>query len=237
MTQKLNVLFENENYLVVNKPWGIASLDEHVFTTPSMLRLLKKMYPDAQLCHRLDKETSGCLLASKNPEAYRHAAIQFEKRTIEKLYTAFCCGSHQFDQLSVDLPLFMSNKRVKISHKKGKASQTILQTITRFKHFSIVSCKPLTGRLHQIRVHLYSQNASIVNDKLYSGCTPLMSQIKKKGFKLPKNEEETPIISRLSLHAASIGLHDLDGTLITVEAPLSKELAAFEKILQTWDQL
>jgi RluA family pseudouridine synthase len=233
----LDIIYEDENYLVLNKPWGIASLDEQVFSTPSMLRLLKAQFPDAQLCHRLDKETSGCLLASKHPEAYRHAAILFEKKKIEKNYTAIVCGTHQFDNVEVNLPLLIANKRVRVNKQKGKAAQTFFSTLEFFKHFSVISCKPITGRLHQIRVHLYSLNAPIVNDLLYSGEQPFMSKI-KRGFKLSKLEEvEEPIISRIALHASRLSFESIDGKIIHAEAPLSKEISAFLKILRRYDTL
>jgi 23S rRNA pseudouridine955/2504/2580 synthase len=231
----LEVIYEDENYLILNKPWGIASLDEQVFSTPSMLRLLRAQFPEAQLCHRLDKETSGCLLASKHPEAYRHAAILFEHKKIEKTYTAIACGAHNFHNKEVNLPLLIANKRVRVNKQKGKPALTYFTTVENFKHFTVISCKPITGRLHQIRVHLYSINAPIVNDVLYSGSRPYLSQI-KRGFKLSKNEEEEePIISRIALHASQLEFESIDGKIIKAEAPLNKELEALLKILRRYD--
>jgi 23S rRNA pseudouridine955/2504/2580 synthase len=232
----LDVVYQSRDYLVLNKPWGIASLDEHVFTRPSMLKELKRTFPQPQLCHRLDKETSGCLLVALHPEAYRHAALQFEWRKIEKEYLAICSGVHHFHNITIDLPLFSAPKKVRVSHKSGKPAQTVLQSQEVFKHFTAVRCKPITGRLHQIRVHLASQNAPIVNDMLYGGQPPLFSQIKTRKYK-PHGDAETeaPIISRIALHAHSIGFQSLEGEQITIEAPLPKELQAFLKILRRWD--
>ncbi|MCO6494832.1 MAG: RluA family pseudouridine synthase [Bacteroidetes bacterium] len=231
----LSVIFEDEHYLVIDKPSGVASLDEHVFSTPSVLRLLKDRYPGAQLCHRLDKETSGCLLASKHTEAYRHAAILFEKRLVDKTYIAICNGTSNFSKQIIDLPLQISGKRVKVSHRYGKAAQTILNTIEQFKHFSVVECKPLSGRTHQIRVHLAEQNNPIVNDILYGGEAPLLSKIKRH-FHLSKNEEhESPIIERIALHASGLSFTSIDGKQISVQCTLSKDLEAFLKILRKYD--
>ncbi|MCK9481150.1 MAG: RluA family pseudouridine synthase [Bacteroidia bacterium] len=233
--QRLTIIYEDENYLVIDKPSGVASLDEHVFTVPSILRLLKMDFPDAQLCHRLDKETSGCLLASKHNEAYRHAAILFEKRLVEKSYTAICNGTSSFDKLTIDLPLMTGSKRVRISHRYGKTAQTIISTIEQFKHFSVIECKPLTGRTHQIRVHLSEQNNPIVNDTLYGGEAPLLSKIKHH-FHLSKSEEqESPIIERIALHASGLSFDSIDGRRIEVRCPLSKELEALLKILRRYD--
>jgi len=231
----LTILYEDDNYLMLDKPAGVASLDEHIFTKPSMLRMLKAEFPEAQLCHRLDKDTSGCLLASKHPDAYRHAAILFEKRLVDKTYTALSCGAHSFDNLEVNLPILLSNKRVKISKQDGKDALTIFNTVEKFKHFTVVECKPKTGRLHQIRVHLFSQNAPIVNDLLYNGKPPLMSEF-KRGFRLSKDQEvEEPIISSIALHASRLAFDSIDGKRIDVVSPLRKEMEALLKILRKYD--
>src|SRR5690606_12226297 len=77
------ILFENEDYLVINKPPYLSSLDDR-HEAHNILDLAKAHTPDSQLCHRLDKETSGCLVIAKNPAAYRHLAMQFESRKVEK---------------------------------------------------------------------------------------------------------------------------------------------------------
>lgn len=229
-------VFENEEYIVLNKPAGVASLDEHVFSKRSMLRILRDEHPEATLCHRLDKDTSGCLLAAKTPDAYRHASIQFEKRLVQKKYYAISSGSHAFNKLKVELPLVVGNKKVKISHKNGKAAETILSTLEAFKHYSLIECKPITGRLHQIRAHLASQGAPIVNDVLYGGKAPLLSEMKRK-FKVSKQEEEQPIIERIALHSFSLEFEDAQKNIISVQAPLSSELEAFLKIIRKYDKV
>lgn len=232
----LEIVFENPDFLVVNKPAGVASLDEHVYTVPSMLRRIKHLYPEAQLCHRLDKDTSGCLLVSKHNEAYKYAAALFEKRKIEKRYYAIVNGVHHFERLEVNLPLFLSNKRVKVSHSSGKQAVTFFTTEEVFRHFTLVKCEPITGRLHQIRVHLFTQNAPIINDTLYSGKPPMMSDIKRH-FRLSKQEEkEEPIISSIGLHAASLRFEGMDGQIIEAHAPLRKEMEALLNILRKYDK-
>jgi len=232
----IDIVFENQDFLVLNKPAGVASLDEHVYTVPSMLRRIKHLFPEAQLCHRLDKDTSGCLLVSKHNEAYKYAAGLFEKRKIEKNYLAIVNGVHHFDNLAVDLPLFLSNKRVKVSHSSGKQALTYFTTQEVFRHFTLVKCQPITGRLHQIRVHLFTQNAPIINDALYSGKAPMMSDIKRH-FRLSKQEEkETPIISSIGLHAASLRFEGMDGEIIEAQAPLRKEMEALLTILRKYDR-
>ncbi|MGE8430323.1 MAG: pseudouridine synthase, partial [Sphingobacterium sp.] len=82
------IIHEDENLIVINKPPFIASLDEREGGEVNILRLAKKYHPDAQVCHRLDKETSGILLIAKNPETYRTISIAFEKRKVNKIYHA-----------------------------------------------------------------------------------------------------------------------------------------------------
>lgn len=229
----LEILYEDTDYWVLNKQSGIASIDEHAYSGPSLLKHVRQLDANASLCHRLDKETSGCIIASKHPDAYKHVALQFQNREITKIYHALVCGSHQFEQHEVNLPLFTGSKRVKISKNKGKNAQTFFKTLETFKHYSLIECQPITGRLHQIRVHLYALKASIVNDRLYNGCTPYLSELKPR-FKLT-DMEETPIISRLALHAQQISFNNIEGKRITVAAPMPKELNAFLKILRKYD--
>ena len=91
------ILYESEDYLVVNKPGNISSLHDRGPNKKSMIELAKIYNENAALCHRLDKETSGILLISKNDEAYRNAAIQFEERKVKKEYHAVCDGYLEFD--------------------------------------------------------------------------------------------------------------------------------------------
>ncbi len=93
------ILFENDDIIVVNKPPFISSLDEREGCDINILRLAKAYWADAQVCHRLDKETSGALIIAKNPEAYRTISIQFEKRQVKKVYHAIIDGTHIFENL------------------------------------------------------------------------------------------------------------------------------------------
>ena len=111
------IIFENEDYIVINKPPFVASLDERNADKKfSVLRMAKEYSADAQLCHRLDKETSGVLAIAKNPAAYRHLAMQFEHRQVTKRYHAVANGVHDFDSISVYLPSSTSStERLKAS--------------------------------------------------------------------------------------------------------------------------
>ncbi|MDQ7948206.1 MAG: pseudouridine synthase, partial [Pedobacter sp.] len=100
------IIYEDNDYVVVNKPPFIASLDERGAAGEiNILRLAKQYVPDAQVCHRLDKETSGALVIAKNAEAYRNLSMQFERRKVKKVYHAVVDGQYHFEELLVDLPI------------------------------------------------------------------------------------------------------------------------------------
>lgn len=229
------IVFENDDYILINKPPRVASLDER---TPdksgqSILRLAKAYHADAQLGHRLDKETSGILAIAKNPEAYRHLAMQFEHREVAKRYHAVVNGLHDFDSISVYLPIspVKDGTAVRIDREKGKVAETIFNTLKAYKRHTLVECMPVTGRMHQIRVHLMCLKAPIVNDPTYGGEPILLSQIKRK-FNLKQDTEEQPLIQRVALHAHSLTFALLNGDSMTFEAPYPKDFDTVVKQLE-----
>lgn len=236
MAKPLNIqdliLSETADYAFINKPPFIPSVAERgKFTAVPLIDLAKKRWPDATLCHRLDRETSGILLVAKHPEAYRHASIQFEKRKVRKVYHAIVEGRVFFDNLEVNLPINAEKlNAIRIDRKYGKTALTHFQSLEHFRHFTLVACSPVTGRLHQIRVHLASQNARIAGDLLYGGTVPMLSQIKKK-----MSGEDAPLIQRFALHAVSLSIHLPDGSLFSAEAPYYKDFEVFLKLLRKYD--
>lgn len=225
------IITETEDYIFINKPPHVSTLNDRNDSI-TILSLVKKYNDDYQICHRLDKETSGLLLIAKNAAAYRNASMQFEHRQVEKTYYAIVDGVHQFQNHEVDLPLHTTaSGYVKISHRKGKDAKTTFDTVDTFKKHSLIACKPHTGRMHQIRVHLASLDASIVGDETYGGQALYLSTFKKK-FTIGKEKEEQSIIKRFALHAMSLTLKDMNGNLIKVEAPYPKDLAVALKQLE-----
>lgn len=227
------IIFENDDYILINKPPHIASLDERqADMSLSILRMAKEYTNDAQLCHRLDKETSGVLAIAKNPAAYRHLSMQFEHRQVEKRYHAVVNGTHDFEMISVYLPI--SPKRdgtmVAIDRQKGKEADTIFNTMKVYRNHTIVECMPITGRMHQIRIHLVCLKAPIVCDTTYGGEMIYLSDLKRK-FHLKKETEEQPIIKRVALHAHSLTFKLVNEEIIKIIAPYPKDFEVLVKHL------
>jgi len=228
------IIFENNDYILINKPPFLASLDERTQDKhQSILRLAKAYSDDAQLCHRLDKETSGVLAIAKNPAAYRNLAMQFENREVTKRYHAVVNGVHDFDSVSVFLPIaqLKDGTAVRIDREKGKIAETVFFTLKAYRHHTLVECIPITGRMHQIRVHLQCLKAPIVCDPTYGGDDIFLSQLKSKKFNLKKGTEELPLIKRVALHAHSLTFRLLNGEVIKVEAPYPKDFDVLVKQL------
>jgi len=229
------VIHEDDNLIVINKPPFLASLDEREGGELSVLRLAKKYHADAQVCHRLDKETSGLLLIAKNPETYRLVSIEFERRRVTKVYHAVIGGTHVFEDLLVDLPVLnLGNKNVTIDRANGKRAETYFRSLRYFKHYTLVECRPVTGRMHQIRIHLATQHAAIVGDTLYKGQPVYLSQIKKRGFTLGKGQEEQPIMRRFALHARELHF-SIEGEEYHFEAAYPKDFATLLRQLEKFD--
>ncbi len=223
----LDILFENDDYFVVNKPPHISTLDERTEGgAPGMIRLAKDYIEDAQACHRLDKETSGALLFAKHPEAYRNAAMQFEHREVTKIYHAVVGGVQDLQGVNVFLPILqLKHGVVKIDKLEGKMAETLVQTKQVYRAHTLVECFPVTGRMHQIRIHLSCLDAPIVADDTYGGKPIYLSEIKRK-FNLKQETDEKPLISRVALHAYSLTFAGMEGEEIKVVAPYPKDFRA-----------
>jgi len=227
------IIYEDENYLVINKPSGIASLEDRN-DRYNLLNLSKEYAPSAQLCHRLDKETSGTLAIAKNEEAYRHLSIQFENRKVDKIYHTVVAGIHDFSNKKIDLPIcVVGSGKVSVDKKKGKESITIADKLKAFRWHTLVKCKILTGRMHQIRVHMAALGAPIAGDDQYGGKPVYLSSFKKH-FNLGKYEDERPIMQRVALHAFQLKFTSIDDKIIEVEAPYPKDFAVLIKQLNRY---
>ncbi|WP_066834655.1 RluA family pseudouridine synthase [Rufibacter ruber] len=225
------IIFENDDYIVVNKPPFLATLEDRALNATNLLALARQYHPDAQACHRLDKETSGCLAIAKNPEAYRHLSMQFENRQVQKVYHAVAWGSHAFQDELVDRAIQPGLKGVAKLAYKGKPAQTYFTTLEKFGRHTLLACKPITGRMHQIRLHLAFLKAPIVQDELYGGEPLYLSTLKRK-FNLAKNTEEQPVIKRFALHSYQLGFTLLNSETVMVTAEYPKDFQVLVKLLR-----
>ncbi len=227
------ILKETEDYILINKPSYVSSLKDRDKTRHTIQELAKAYHPEAQLCHRLDKETSGILAIAKNSEAYRHLAIQFEKRKVAKIYHAVISGVHDMEGILVNLPIKTSSTgTVKIDILEGKSAETVFNTLKAFKLHTLVECRPITGRMHQIRIHLSCLQAPILADVQYGGKLLYLSELKKKRFNLKQGTEEQALMQRVALHAYALAFEDMNGNLLEVEASYPKDMRALVRQLE-----
>lgn len=229
------IIYEDHHLIIVNKPPFISSLDEREGGDINILRLAKQYHDDAQICHRLDKETSGAMIIAKDPETYRFVSMQFEHREVKKVYHAIVDGTHVFNELFVDLPILNAGKgNVMISRGEGKRAETYFQSLAYFKHYTLIEARPVTGRMHQIRIHLATQRASITGDEMYGGKPAFLSKI-KRNYRIGKDEEEQPIMKRFALHSREVTFKISENESKTFTAEYPKDFAVLLKLLEKND--
>ncbi len=212
------VLYEDERILAVDKPAGVAV---HGGSGVSLgvieaLRQLRPDLPHLELVHRLDRETSGCLLLSKRRSALRALHELMRSGEVDKRYLALLAGRWERTRIAVDAPLLkntlQSGERMVRVSAAGKAARTVFRRIEVFADATLVEAQLLTGRTHQIRVHAAHLGTPILGDDKY-GDTHANAAAKKRGLR------------RLFLHARALGFRWPESTQpIHVTAPLPREL-------------
>ena len=225
---KPEIIFENDFFIVLNKPSGVLSVPDRKQSEPSLKDRLLAKYGNIYTVHRLDKDTSGIIVFAKDEETHKTLSKMFEERTVEKFYVGLVIGQLYNNEGTVNAAIMQhpADNGTMIVNAKGKPSITDYKVLEQFKQFCWVQVQIHTGRTHQIRVHTKHIGNSIACDVLYGDGKPvLLSSIKKK-FKLSKYaEEEKPILNRLALHA-----HELKFTFNNQEynftAEISKDLRA-----------
>lgn len=224
-----HILQEDENLVAINKPAGLLTVPDREGKETSLKLLLKKKYGEIFTVHRLDKETSGTVVFAKNEEAHRQLSQLFEARETDKIYNGFVLGSPFQKSGVINEPIaeHPAKKGLMTVYKKGKESITEYEVLENFKLYSWMQFRILTGRTHQIRVHMKHLGNPIVCDDLYGDGKPVfISSIKRKKFNLSKDEEEErPILSRLALHASRLKFQ-LNNKTYELEAVLPKDLSA-----------
>lgn len=240
---ELEVLYRDEHVLVIDKPAGLASEPERWnheagSVAGSLLALAaernSELDPEEyrpRLLHRLDKDTTGCVLVAKHIEAERSLRQAFEAGGVRKEYLALVDGEPTVEggeEFLIDQPLGMDGRRTGRMRvdAKGKASQTMVGVEQRFRGFTLARCRPLTGRTHQIRVHLASEGFPLTVDPFYGRRDSFKLSDFKSNYRSKKGGIERPLMDRLTLHAERLTwLDPVDGTERTVSSPIPKDLA------------
>ncbi|HSU29024.1 MAG TPA: RluA family pseudouridine synthase [Chitinophagaceae bacterium] len=226
---KLDIVFENDDFIVINKPSGLLTIPDRQRKETSLKKILQEKFGKIFTVHRLDRDTSGLVIFAKNETSHSFFSKQFEERQTVKIYLGLVMGSLEKEKGSIDLPIMQhpSNDGSMIVHRTGKESLTDYEVLRNFGIYSWVQFRIHTGRTHQIRVHMKELGHPIVCDELYGdGKTILVSGLKKRYNLSKKEEEEKPILGRLALHAWKLGLKDKEGNDLQFEAPLPKDLRA-----------
>lgn len=223
------ILFENHDFIALNKPSGLLSIPDREGKEISLKALLQEKYGHIFTVHRLDKDTSGLIVFAKNELAHKHLSMQFEERKTIKIYRGFVLGSPAEIKGHINLPLAenMVQRGVMLVNRRGKESLTDYEVLEDFGVYSWMQFQIHTGRTHQIRVHMKEIGHPIVCDELYGDGKPVLISGLKKKYNLSKNElEEKPILGRLALHAYQLSFTNLVGGKITLEAPIFKDMRA-----------
>ena len=214
-----HILFEDNDLIVLNKPSGMAVHGGSglQFGVIEALRALRPLAKHLELVHRLDRDTSGCLLIAKKRSVLTHLHEQLRNKTVEKKYWALVAGDWDSKVRKVTEPLkkntLQSGERVvRVDEKEGKPSETRFRILQRYQQGTLVEAFPVTGRTHQIRVHTACKGHPIACDDKY-GDNTFTAQMQQIG------------LNRLFLHAKTLSfMHPMTETTMRVEAPLDMAL-------------
>lgn len=228
-------IYEDDRILLINKPAGLLTIpDRYDDTLISLRAILYDEYGEIFIVHRLDRDTSGIVIVAKDADAHRNLSMQFEDLSVTKIYHVVADGVIHQDYLEIDIPLMGDPRKPgrTIPSARGKESLTIVTVKDRYRHGTFAEINLVTGRHHQIRAHLASIGHPLLIDEVYGNATEFyLSKIKKR-FNLKKKDVEKPIISRLSMHAFSLGFkHPSDDKVVSFEAEYPKDFAALLQVL------
>ncbi|MCP1608273.1 RluA family pseudouridine synthase [Pseudomonas citronellolis] len=203
----IQIVHQDAALLVVNKPTLLLSVPGRAEDNKDCLvtRLQENGYPEARIVHRLDWETSGLMVLALDADSHRELSRQFHDRETEKAYTALCWGEPERDSGRIELPLRYDpeNKpRHIVDHEHGRHALTFWRVVERCGQYARVELTPITGRSHQLRVHMLSIGHPLLGDRLYA------------------EGEALALRDRLCLHASLLCLtHPQSGERLRFESP------------------
>jgi 23S rRNA pseudouridine1911/1915/1917 synthase len=239
MRSEIEIIYQDDDIIIVNKPNDMLTIpDRFAADKPSVSRKLTDIYGKIFIVHRLDRETSGILLFARNEHAHREMSMQFEAKTVRKIYYALIDGVLHNEEGEINKPIaeHISVPGRMVIANRGKESLTLYKVIERFKNFTLVEADIRTGRTHQIRIHFTSMGYPLAVDALYGRRDLIhLSEIKHKKFKIGKTEEEQPLMRRNTLHAFRLSInHPVTQEPMVFEAQPPKDFSALLKQLAKW---
>jgi 23S rRNA pseudouridine1911/1915/1917 synthase len=225
----LSVLYEDEAIAVIDKPPGMVVHPGSGVRTGTLANALLHRYPPIRgvgeedrpgIVHRLDKDTSGAIVVALTPASQLELKRQFKAREVKKIYLALVVGRPSREEGSFDWPIGRHHRdggRMSVKSDKPRTAITEFRVLRTFGEFSLLEVRPLTGRTHQIRVHLAAAGHPVAGDRRYG--SP-----KRSGFRFP----------RLFLHAHRLSFrHPSTGALLSFTSPLPGDLRAVLDSLET----
>jgi tRNA pseudouridine32 synthase/23S rRNA pseudouridine746 synthase len=202
----LSIVYADDRVLALSKPSGLLSVPGKAEDNKDCLETrAKNKFETARIVHRLDMETSGILIFAMDAEAHRHLGLQFERRKTSKTYIARITGNPKENSGEISLPLrcdWPNRPKQMVDHELGKHAQTFWEIIEREDNVARIKLTPVTGRSHQLRVHMQQLGHPILGDKLYAP------------------EDVITAAPRLQLHAEKLEFHHPDdGRIISLYDP------------------
>jgi 23S rRNA pseudouridine955/2504/2580 synthase/23S rRNA pseudouridine1911/1915/1917 synthase len=234
--QNIEIIYQDDDIVIVNKPSGIISIpDQHTDESKTLVGILKKqLNQKIWVVHKIDKDTTGVLVFAKNAEIHRNISMQFQNSQIYKKYIALLSGVLEENEGTISKPILISGREASIGITV-KESITEFKVLERFKSYTLVEAMPLRCRRHQIRIHFWSLGHPLAIDAEYGVSDPIMLSGLKRNYKVKKCKPEKPLISRLTLHAQFLTLTlPSSGIEKSFEAPLPKDFELTLKQLKKY---
>ena len=243
----LDILYEDEHLIVINKQAGLVVHPGAGNYSGTLVNALLYHCADSLsgiggvmrpgIVHRLDKDTSGVMLAAKTDQAHQGLAAQLEDRSLSRVYKALVLGVPQPRKGSVDQPLARDHRnrlKMAVNTRSGKAAKTHYQVITDYRGaLCLLECKLESGRTHQIRVHMAYIGFPLIGDPLYGPQRTAVTAALKRGGYEPEVAAEIVTFPRQALHAAAISfIHPVSGEEMAFDAPMPDDFARLIEVLR-----